>query len=88
MQIETKSEAAATLEALVRKQLGAKAAGRTIGMDDSLVDAGLTSLDLVKLMLAVEGAFDVTIPESELTPASFRSIATMVEMLGRAGVKT
>ena len=88
MQIETKSEAAATLEALVRKQLGTKAAGRTIGTDDSLVDAGLTSLDLVKLMLAVEGAFDVTIPESELTPASDRSIATMVEMLARAGVKT
>ena len=87
MQIETKSEAAAKLEALVRRLLGAKAAGRQIGTGDSLLDAGLTSLDLVKLMLAVEGELDVTIPESELTPASFRSIATMQEMLARVGAK-
>ncbi len=39
-----------------------------------LRDAGLTSLDLVNLMLAVEAEFDVEIPQADMTPENFRSI--------------
>ena len=37
----------------------------------------------VKLMLAVEAAFDVAIPDAELTPENFRSIAAIEALLER-----
>jgi acyl carrier protein len=39
-----------------------------------LREAGLTSLDLVNLMLAVEAEFDIEIPQADMTPDNFRSI--------------
>ena len=42
-----------------------------------LVDVGLTSMDMVNLMLAVEAEFDFTIPQSEITPENFQSIETL-----------
>ena len=46
-----------------------------------LVNQGLTSVDMVHLMLAIEAAFDITIPQSGLTPENFRSIATIEALL-------
>lgn len=82
-QNDTKVHVQAALERLTRRLLGAKLEGRRLSADDSLVDAGLSSLDLVKLMLALEGEFDLTIPESELTPANFRTLAAIESMLTR-----
>jgi acyl carrier protein len=42
-----------------------------------LRDAGLTSLDLVNLMLAIEAEFDIEIPQADMTPDNFRSIETI-----------
>jgi acyl carrier protein len=39
-----------------------------------LYEAGLTSLDMVNLMLTVEAEFDLEIPQAEMTPENFRSI--------------
>jgi acyl carrier protein len=39
--------------------------------------AGLSSLDLVNLMLAVESEFDLFIPETQMTPQNFRSIGSI-----------
>jgi acyl carrier protein len=52
-----------------------------------LREAGLTSISAVRLMLEIEAAFDIAIPDSELTPENFatlRSIERLVEQL-RAG---
>ncbi len=46
-----------------------------------LVDAGLTSMDMVNLMLGVEAEFDFTIPQSEITPENFQSIETLERMV-------
>ena len=46
-----------------------------------LVDIGLTSMDMVNLMLAVEAEFDFTIPQTEITPENFQSIATLQQMI-------
>ena len=45
--------------------------------DDDLREAGLTSLEMVNLMLAVEAEFGVTIPDADMTPKSFRSISAI-----------
>ena len=50
---------------------------------DSLVDRGMTSMAMVDLMLAVEAAFDVTIPQRELTPANFQSIVSLTRLVER-----
>jgi acyl carrier protein len=46
-----------------------------------LVDAGLTSMDMVNLMLAVEAEFDFTIPQGEITPENFQSVETLRRMV-------
>jgi acyl carrier protein len=46
-----------------------------------LVDIGLTSMDMVNLMLGVEAEFDFTIPQSEITPENFQSIETLQRMV-------
>lgn len=46
-----------------------------------LVDIGLTSMDMVNLMLGVEAEFDFTIPQAEITPENFQSVATLQRMV-------
>jgi acyl carrier protein len=46
-----------------------------------LVDVGLTSMDMVNLMLGVEAEFDFTIPPSEITPENFQSVETLERMV-------
>ena len=48
-----------------------------------LVDAGLTSMDMVNLMLGIEAEFDFTIPQSEITPENFKSVETLQQMIAR-----
>ncbi len=49
--------------------------------DDDLRSVGLSSLDMVNLVLAVEAEFDVSIPDADITPARFRSIATIAALV-------
>jgi acyl carrier protein len=66
---------------LVRKLTEKRAIVRPVGVDDDLRACGLSSLDLVNLMLAVESDFSVNIPERDMTPANFRSIARIVALV-------
>ena len=54
-----------------------------IAATDALVDSGMTSMAMVDLMLAIETAFDVTIPQRELTPANFQSIESLAALVAR-----
>jgi acyl carrier protein len=49
--------------------------------ESRLVDVGLTSMDMVNLMLGVESEFDFTIPQSEITPENFQSVKTLERMV-------
>lgn len=60
---------------LVRELLAKRSIDRAVGNDDNLTESGLSSLDIVNLMLGVEGEFAIKIPDREMTPANFRSIA-------------
>jgi acyl carrier protein len=51
--------------------------------DSRLAEIGLTSMDMVNLMLGVEAEFDFTIPQSEITPENFKSIRTLQQMITR-----
>jgi acyl carrier protein len=68
--------------ALVRALLAKRSVDRVVGSDEDLTEAGLTSLDLVNLMLAVETEFDLKIPDRDMTPANFRTIARIGSLVG------
>jgi acyl carrier protein len=68
---------------LVRKILGPSGASRPLPIDARLSDLGMSSLKMVNLMLSVEAEFDTAIPQSEITPENFESIASLERMLSR-----
>jgi acyl carrier protein len=65
------------ITAAVRRLLADRSITRPFTAQEDLRDVGLTSLDMVNLVLAVESELAVSIPEAEITPANFRSIATI-----------
>jgi acyl carrier protein len=77
----SKNKVADRVAALVRKVLDREEIGKLVGPEDDLRTSGLSSLGLVNLMLSVEGEFDLKIPEREMTPANFRSIKRIVEIV-------
>jgi acyl carrier protein len=66
---------------LVRQLLAKRSIERVVGPEDDLGASGLSSLDIVNLMLSVEAEFEVKIPDRQMTPANFRSIARIDALL-------
>ena len=60
---------------IVRESLAKRGFDRTISPDDDLSEIGLSSLDMVNLMLRVEAEYDLQIPEADMTGDNFRSVA-------------
>ncbi|MGH8206607.1 MAG: phosphopantetheine-binding protein [Steroidobacteraceae bacterium] len=69
------------LIALVRKILGPPAAARPLPIDARLSDLGMSSLKMVNLMLAMEVQFELAIPQAEITPENFASIASVEALI-------
>ena len=67
--------------ALVKAILEQNAIAADVHPESRLVDVGLTSMDMVNLMLGVEAEFDFTIPQAEITPENFQSIKTLQRMI-------
>jgi acyl carrier protein len=77
----TNMDATERVTLLVRQILAKRAIERPVGADEDLAASGLSSLDIVNLMLAVEAEFDIKIPDREMTPANFRSIAQIAKLV-------
>jgi acyl carrier protein len=73
---------------VVDRFLASRAITRPVSAEEDLQQVGLTSLDMINLMLTLEAAFDLTIPGTYLLPANFRSIiaieALMTTLLSQA----
>src|ERR1700731_4005035 len=67
--------------ALVQSILDQNAITAQLDPESLLVDVGLTSMDMVNLMLGVESEFDFTIPQAEITPENFQSVKTLQRMV-------
>jgi acyl carrier protein len=67
---------------LVRQLMAKRSIDRSVGYDDVLSEYGLSSLDMVNLMLAVETEFDIKIPDRDMTPSNFRSITQIDKLVG------
>jgi acyl carrier protein len=51
--------------------------------DDSLYDRGMTSLNMVNLMLAIEAEFGFMIPKRDLHPDNFKSLRAIDGLVSR-----
>ena len=67
--------------ALVKAILEQNSIAAEVDSESRLVDVGLTSMDMVNLMLGVEAEFDLTIPQALITPENFRSIESLELMI-------
>lgn len=69
---------------VVHRLLAEHSLDRAVGPDEDLRQAGLSSLDMVSLVLSIEEEFDLMVPEVSIMPSNFRSIAAigrLVELL-------
>jgi len=66
---------------LVKSILEQNSIAVEVTADAHLVDIGLTSMDMVNLMLGVEAEFDFTIPQDKITPENFQSVATLERLV-------
>ncbi len=60
---------------VVQRVLAERAVHHAIGVEDDLREAGMTSLDMIGLVLLLEAEFGLMIPETSIMPANFRSVA-------------
>jgi acyl carrier protein len=67
--------------ALVKSILEQNAVAAEVTPEAKLVDIGLTSMDMVNLMLGIEAEFDFMIPQDLITPENFQSVATLERLV-------
>ena len=68
---------------LVEKALERPGAGPSLPPEAPLSELGVSSLKMVSLMLSIEVEFDLSIPQSEITPQNFRSISSIEALVSR-----
>jgi acyl carrier protein len=69
------------ITAIAVKMLLKRSVNAIPGSKDNLRDAGLTSLDMVNIMLAVESEFDIEIPQSAMTPDNFDTVGAIESLV-------
>ncbi|MDE1487087.1 hypothetical protein KKI90_11535 [Xenorhabdus bovienii] len=62
-------------------QISAIAHGVTVNPDDKLDESGIDSMTLVRLILQLEGEFDVILPDALLGPETFETPRSITNAL-------
>jgi acyl carrier protein len=66
---------------VVQRLLAEHSIDHVASAEEDLRLAGLSSLDMVSLVLSVEEELNLMVPESSITPANFRSIASISRLM-------
>jgi len=66
---------------VVRRMMAERSINRTLSPQANLSDLGLTSFDMVELVMSLETEFDLCIPEKHITPSNFRTIAAIDSLM-------
>lgn len=75
---DVQTRVAVVVDGLVARR---KPAAVPVGPTDILSEVGLTSLDMVNLMLGIEEEFDIFVPQKQMVPDNFRTISAIVALL-------
>jgi acyl carrier protein len=83
--VAAKSEAAPAVRARLLALIGQilERPDAAVPLEGRLSELGMSSIKMVNLMLAVEGEFDLSIPQQEITPENFRSVNSIEALLER-----
>jgi len=76
------------IRGIIAQIVQAEGRQRAFAPNDNLRDAGVTSLQLVNIMLAVEDRFELTFPQSKLTPQNFQSAAAIEALVASLTERT
>ena len=68
---------------LVERILGRAPGAAALPLDARLNELGMSSMKMINLMLAIEVEFDVNIPQADITPLNFESIASVETLVVR-----
>jgi len=68
---------------LVERILERKPDSAPLNTRARLNELGMSSMKMINLMLAIEVEFDVTIPQADITPDNFDSIASVETLVVR-----
>ena len=79
------SSPADRIGALVAEILSRRGLHGPVPIGAELARFGLTSIDMVEVMLGVEAEFDLAIPPREITLDNFRSVEAIATLVGRLG---
>jgi acyl carrier protein len=66
---------------VVQRVLAERSVHHTVAAEDDLREAGLTSLDMISLVLLLEAEFGFLIPETSIMPANFRSVSAITSLV-------
>jgi acyl carrier protein len=66
---------------LVQRLLTEHSIDRVVAPEEDLRLAGLSSLDMVSLVLAVEEEFELMVPEGNIMPSNFRSVGSISRLV-------
>jgi acyl carrier protein len=69
--------------ALVERILERPPGAAPLSTTARLNELGMSSMKMISLMLAIEVEFDLAIPQAEITPENFESIASVEATVGR-----
>jgi acyl carrier protein len=69
------------LEQVLRPHVRFLAPGTAIDPDLSIASLGVDSLDIIELVVQLEGKFDVEIPPDQVTPETFSTPASIWRLL-------
>ncbi len=68
---------------LVERILERPAGAATLELTARLNELGMSSMKMINLMLAIEVEFDLNIPQADITPVNFESIASVETLVAR-----
>ena len=83
MLAQTNTAPARQIIGVVAQILQKHGVDKPVAIEDDLSLYGMTSIDMVELMLGIEAEFDLTIPPAEITLRNFSSVAAMQELVSR-----
>ncbi|MCI0653878.1 MAG: phosphopantetheine-binding protein [Methylococcaceae bacterium] len=56
---------------------------KNFGEHDDLLEAGLDSMAIMRLVIFIENEFDVTLPDSEIEPDNVRTLNALEQWISR-----
>jgi len=81
MSESTAESVEARITGVVQRLLSERSIDRAVEPNEDLREAGLSSLDMVSLVLSVEAEFDLMVPEASIMPANFRSVSAISRLV-------